>query len=257
MVNLLIILTFKLTAGVWVGGFRLIKYLTRGYLINIFNLILIKMIKYGTTKSNFAKNTRRNKRISRRVPRPIKLTGMSMRVEYDQQLYFTQGSNTARLSATANSYLDFATILGGNPAFISQCSNYTKYKITGCSLTCTPIFSETGINTAFTTNGIPIIYAQQYPTITGTPISLETATSDNNMMIKPLSLTQSKYWSYKSNYLIGLGNGVGVWNQSNNYSLQQGEFAITGPNWCPAPAIQIIMYAVRACLYVQLDGKAR
>lgn len=215
------------------------------------------MIKYGTSKGNFAKDTRRAVRVARRVPRTIRLTGMSMKVEYDQQIYFTNGSNSAKLSGTGAGYLDFATILAGNPAFVSQCSNYTKYKITGCALTCTPIFTETGINSAFGTSGIPIIYAQQYPTITSTALSLEVATSDNNMMVKPLSLTQTKYWSYKGNYLIGLGNGVGVWNQCNNYTAQQGEFAITGPNWTPAASVQIIMYAARLCLYVQLDGKAR
>lgn len=115
------------------------------------------MQRYGNSKSSLTKSNRYTKRVARRIPRSLTITGMNMKVEYDNQIYLPVGYNTAYFTSGTN-YLDFTQILGGNPAFVSQCGNYTRYKITGVSLTATPIFTETGIHSAFGTSGVPIVY---------------------------------------------------------------------------------------------------
>jgi len=214
------------------------------------------MIKYGNTKTSFTKSNRRTKRINRRIPRSIKpSSGMSMKVERDDYINYTAGSLDPFISGQR--YMNYSFILATNPAFASQATNFMRYKITGVSITCTPVFTETGLNAAWGSTGVSPLFMQQYPIITSTAIGTEVSYSDNNLMVKPLSLTQSKYWSYKNNYLIGLGNGVGVWNQTNNVSQQQGQIALSGASWSGTLSANIVMYSCRIVLYVQLDGKSR
>lgn len=213
------------------------------------------MIKYGNTKGNFAKSNRRAKRITRRIPRTLKSASLTMKVERDDYIGYTAGSTDPVISGQR--YMNYSFILQSNPAFASQATNFMKYKITGVSVTCTPVFTETGLHAAWGTTGIAPLYIQQYPMVTSTAIGNEVSFSDNNLMVKPLSLTQSKFWNYKNNYLIGLGNGVGVWNQTNNVNLQQGQIALSGPTWSGSCGTNIVMYACRIILYVQLDAKSR
>lgn len=217
------------------------------------------MIKYGNTKTNFAKSTRRVKRINRRLPKSIRPSGVNMRVEYTDSLYIMNNDRQALFATTAQSYLNFAAVLAANPAFVSQATNFMKYKITGVSLSVTPCWTETSMNAAFT-NGIPVIFAQQYPIANTSSIGDEVIYSDNNMMIKPMSLTQTKFWSYKNNFLIGSGNGVGVWNQTNAISLQQGQISVRTPNNFGSGNTSggnVTLYFIRIALYVTLDGKSR
>jgi len=214
------------------------------------------MLKYGNTKGNFAKSNRRAKRITRRIPRSLKSSsGITMKVERDDYISYTSGSSDPLISGAW--YLNYAYILGANPAFASQTANFMRYKITGVSITCTPVFTETGLHSAWGLTGVAPLYFQQYPIITSTTVGTEVSYSDNNLMVKPLSLTQTKYWSYKSNYLVGSGNGVGVWNQTNAAGIQQGQIALSGPSWAGTCSASIVMYACRTILYVQLDGKSR
>lgn len=214
------------------------------------------MIKYGNTKGNFAKSNRRTKRIVRRVPRSLKpASGMTMKVERDDYINYVTGTSDPYISGQR--YMNYAFILASNPAFASQATNFMRYKITGVSVTCTPVFTETSLDSAWGNTGVSPLFIQQYPIITSTAIGTEVSYSDNNLMVKPMSLTQSKYWSYKNNYLIGLGNGVGVWNQTNNVSQQQGQIALSGASWSGNLATNIVMYGCRIVLYVQLDGKSR
>jgi len=217
------------------------------------------MIKYGTTKTNFAKNTRRIKRTTRRVPRSIKSSGVSMRVEYNDIVYCTPGSPVTVLFGTIGiNMLNYSTVLTQNPGFVSQATNFMRYKIGSATASFTPCFTETSVNTAFL-QGIPIIFAQQYPILTSAVVADEVIYSDNNLMVKPMSLTQSKTWSYKNNYLVGIGNGVGVWNQTNNVAQQQGQISIKAPNNFVqnSSGSNVTLYFVRIALWVQLDGKSR
>lgn len=216
------------------------------------------MRSYGN-KSTTSKVSRRFvKRTARRIARPIGFTGVNMRVEMDELIYMTTDS-VQPLFGTSNSYIDFSAILLANPAFVSQATNFMRYKITGCSFTATPVFSETSLQNAFLNNGCPPVFVQQYPILTTQSVGNEVLFSDNNLQVKPLSLTQSKYWTYKQNFMIGSGQGAGTWNQTNAVASQQGQFSIRAPGstFSTNPAAYITLYAIRVCLYTTLDGKSR
>lgn len=215
------------------------------------------MIKYGNKSSTSKVSRRFVKRTARRVPRAIRSTGVNMRVELDDVIFFGNGSTQPQFQTNGFDYVNFSSILLGNPAYVSQATNFMRYKITGCLFTATPCFTETSIGTSFTNLGVPNFFVQQYPILTSVSVGDEVLYSDNNLQIKPLSLSQSKYWSYKSNFMIGSGQGVGTWNQTNATNAQQGQFSMRVPNLFGAAAAAINLYVVRMCLYVTLDGKSR
>lgn len=211
------------------------------------------MIKLG---GKYQKTKRVVKRTNRRIPRSIRDSGVSMRVEFDTVILFSNGDYIPVFGSSGTVSVNFLTILLGNPAFVSQATNFMRYKVTGSSAIVTPCFTEDSVDTAFT-QGIPNIYLQQYPILTSAGIGDEVLYSDNNLLIKPLSLSQSKYWPYKSNFMIGTGNGVGTWNQTNSAATQQGQFSIGSPHVYGSAAAGCVLYSVRLCLYVTFDSKSR
>jgi hypothetical protein len=213
--------------------------------------------KYGS--KSITSNKKYSRRVVRRIPKSISNSGMIMRVEYDTQVTYNMSDAQPSFQPAGNTYINFAAMLAANPAFVSQALNYTRYKISGCSFTATPCYSETSLAAGFPFVGCPVICVQQYPTLTSQSVGDEVNFSDNNLYVKPNDLTQAKYWSYKSNFLIGIGSGVGTWNQTNSVASQQGQFSIRAPDvgsLYVASAL-VILYAVRGCLYVTLDGKSR
>lgn len=217
------------------------------------------MYKYGNKSSTSKVSRRLVKRTARRIPMSVRTTGVSMKVEFDDLIFWNNGNSQPTVDSTGNSYLNFSAILLANPAFVSQATNFIRYKITGCTFTATPCYTETSINAAFGVVGIPILCAQQYISLKSQSVGSECCNSDNNLVIKPNDLTQSKYWSYRSNFMIGTGNGVGTWNQTNDVANQQGQFSVVAPN--PngnyVAGALAFLYAIRVCLYVVLDVKTR
>lgn len=218
------------------------------------------MYKYGNKSSTSKVSKRFVKRTARRIPMSIRNTGVSMKVEFDEVVIFNNGDSQPRFSISGNTYLNFSAMLLANPAFVSQATNFIKYKIVGCTFNATPCYTETGLNAAFgSAAGCPVICIQQYVSLTSQSVGDEVNYSDNNLVIKPNDLTQSKYWSYRNNFMIGTGNGSGTWNQTNDVANQQGQFSVRAPNpgsFYAAGAL-IALYSVRACLYVTLDVKSR
>jgi len=215
------------------------------------------MIKYGNKSSTSKVSRRFVKRTARRVPRPIRTTGVSMRVEFDEIIYVSLGDTQPVFSLSGNSYVNFSAILLANPAYLSQATNFMRYKITACMFTATPCFTEDSIKNSYGPSGVPTVFVQQYPILSSISVADEVLYSDNNLQVKPLSLSQSKYWGYKNNFLIGSGQGAGTWNQTNSTATQQGQFSIRTPPVFQAAIATVSLYSVRMCLYVTLDGKSR
>jgi len=216
------------------------------------------MIKYGNKSSTSKVSRRFVKRTARRVPRPIRNTGVSMKVEADNVLWINTGSADCFFEP-GQAFINFSAILLANPAFVSQATNFMRYKITGCSFSATPCYSDTALFTSYPNVGCPTIAIQQYPILASQTVGSEVIYSDNNLLLRPNDLSQSKYWSYKNNFLIGTGQGTGTWNQTNSASTQQGQFSAktidVNNNYTPTAII--FLYSVRMCLYVTLDGKSR
>jgi hypothetical protein len=216
------------------------------------------MIKINTNRKYATKNTKQySRRIVRRVPRSVKSTGTSLRVEYDDTLFILNTSSSPLFRAGGQPYLNFVDILSGNPAFASQAVNYNRYKITGCSIMACPCFTDISGAAAFTINGAPLIFIQQYPQLTSQTVGSECEYSDNNAMLKPYAGSQGKYWSYKSNYMIGVGSGVGTWNQSNSVGTQQGQLSTIAQAGYTAVSADVSVYQIRVSLYVVMEGKSR
>jgi hypothetical protein len=214
---------------------------------------------YGS-KSTTSKVSRRFvKRTARRIPRSINLTGVIMRVEYDDLLAFYNTDTQPRFEMSSTSYTNFSAILLANPAFVSQAQNFMRYKVNSCSFNATPCYADKDLSTAFTAVGCPVICIQQYPILASSSVGSEAIYSDNNLVIKPNDLSQSKYWPYKSNFMIGTGSGVGTWNQTNAVASQQGQVSCRAPNPNSTYVCTgvIYLYATRITLSISLDGKSR
>lgn len=197
-------------------------------------------------------------RVARRIPRAVKSsTALSLRVEYDEQIFVQITGTQPIFLQTGLDYLEFFTILTSNPAFVAQTANFTRYKINGLAIMSSPCFTDTSSTAIFGIYGVPLCFIQQYPTLTSVSVGSECEFSDNNMIIKPYNNSSSKYWSYKQNYLIGTGNGVGTWNQCNQAGAQQGQISVRMPTLGAAAAASGSIFSIRVALYVTLDGKSR
>lgn len=197
-------------------------------------------------------------RFTRRIPRPVKSsTALSLRVEWDDQIYVAITSTQPVFRSAGSDYLEFFSILGNNPAFGSQIANYTRYKINGVSVMSSPCFTDTSSTAIFGIYGVPLCFIQQYPTLTAQSVGSECEFSDNNMMIKPYNDSASKYWSYKQNYLVGVGSGVGTWNQTNSVATQQGQLSVRFPTIGAVTTAAGSLYSIRVSLYITMDGKSR
>nr|WAE42931.1 MAG: capsid protein [Cressdnaviricota sp.] len=217
------------------------------------------MIKINTNRKYATKNTKQySRRVTRRIPRSVKSsTALSLRVESDETIFILNTTANPLFRNGGNPYMNFTDILTANPAFASQAINYSRYKITGCSVMAVPCFDSVGSNTSFGINGAPLIFIQQYPQLTSQTVGSECEYSDNNFMLKPYAGSQGKYWSYKSNYMIGIGSGVGTWNQTNSVGTQQGQLSVISQAGYTAVSAHISVFQIRVDLYVTFDGKSR
>jgi len=192
-----------------------------------------------------------SKRAFKRVSRFPNSSGVTLRAEMDDYIQWPAGSAVCQFALAT--YVKFASILGNSASFVNQAANFYKYKITGLGVNA--YYATTSVSGSFGQNGTPSACINPYPTITALGVGQVPCFVDTNLHIKPLQREYNKYWSV-STYFQGTGDGMGTWNQVNDYNNQQGQFSVATPQTVTnSSGSATVVYRVRLILYVTFDGK--
>ena len=128
---------------------------------------------------------------------------------------YTVDSETWHFQNTSVPYLPIGVVLGSSESFNSQVTEYSRFKITGVSVTAA--FCNSAEHTRFAfSNGCPGACVAFYPQNTTQAMGNAPRTKDNNLVIYPnVTVKQSKYWSIPDSYLDNGAGGLGTWLSTN------------------------------------------
>lgn len=151
-------------------------------------------------------------------------------------------------------YLPLQVIMGTSASFSQYQFEYTRYKVTGVSVTAAQCNAPEHLRFIFT-QGAPGCAVAFYPQNTTQAMGNGPRNKDNNMVIYPnVGHVQKKYWNIPDGYMDTGTNGLGTWNSTQSITNQTGQISICNleSNASQGP---INVYLLRIIVYVIFSGK--
>lgn len=164
------------------------------------------------------------------------------------------GLSTFTFQNGAVSYLPVQVVLGSSASFSQYQFEYTRYKVTGISVTAAQCSSPEHLRIVFGQGG-PGCAIAFYPQNTTQGMGNGPRNKDNAMIIYPnVGHVQKKYWHIPDGYMDTGTNGLGTWNSTQSITNQTGQLHLAPLEDNPAGAA-INVYLLRVIVYVVFSGK--
>lgn len=136
---------------------------------------------------------------------------------------FADQGQTQVLTSNNGTHINIVNLLTLN-SFTTVAAKYTMYKITGISLTVTPIHNELSI--ANNAASVPV-YFGIYPTETNVVKNItDIVEKDNFFMVCPQSQSK-RTWTFLDNYMEDTPDGLGIWISIDSQSQQTGQISFS------------------------------
>jgi len=136
---------------------------------------------------------------------------------------FADQGQTEVTTSNNGKYINIVNLLTLN-SFTNIAARYSMYKITGISLTVTPIHDELSI--ANHASSVPV-YFGIFPTETNIVKTVyEIAEKDDFFMVHPQSPVQHT-WTFPDNYMEDTPDGLGIWIPIDSQTQQSGQISFS------------------------------
>jgi len=205
-------------------------------------------------------NSLGKKRIGKRQKTPMKLyTNIPndfnyVKCELTDTIGMVGATDGFTFQNSGLAYIPLQVVIGTSASFSQYQFEYTRYKVTGVSVTAAQCSSPEHLRLIFGQGG-PGCAVAFYPQNTTQAMGNSPRNKDTAMIIYPnVGSLQKKYWHIPDGYMDTGSNGLGTWNSTNSFAQQTGQLSICNLEANSASGA-INVYLLRIIVYVVFSGK--
>ena len=200
------------------------------------------------------------KRIGKREKTPMRLyTNIPndfnyVKCELTDTIGMNSASNIFQFQNSGLAYIPIQVIIGTSASFSQYQFEYTRYKITGVSVTAAQCSSPEHLRAIFGQGG-PGCALAFYPQNTTQAMGNGPRNKDNSLIIYPnVGHVQKKFWHIPDGFMDTGSNGLGTWNSTQSFAQQTGQLSIVNlEDNMSSGAVNV--YLLRMVVYVIFSGK--